>query len=161
MVWKKVIEETIEYYNQKISGLEKQVKETRENAAKSPGSMQSWSDKSKQEFSQLADSLSKNLQPLKNSVKKISEILTTKKNSIGNQVVIGSIVKTKESGEDSNEYLLIVPGVGGDQIKVDEIEYFLLSENSNLAKELLVKKLNSKIVLKSGIEISIVEIINS
>jgi len=157
-MWKKVLRSIEEYYSEKIADLNRQIEEKRDSAAKSPGSMQSWSDKSKQEFSQLANALLKNLEPLKISLKSVKEILSTKNKS--NAISIGSIIKTK-SDEEDQERLVIVPGVGGDQIIVDDIEYFLLSAKSELANQLLEKKPGQKLTLKSGTEITIIEVINS
>jgi len=92
-MWKKVLQSIEECYSQKIADLNRQIEEKRDSAAKSPGSMQSWSDKSKQEFSQLANALLKNLEPLKISLKSVKEILSTKNKS--NAISIGSIIKTK------------------------------------------------------------------
>lgn len=158
-MWKKVIEATIKYYERKISELQEKIDNTKDSAAKSPGSMQSWSDKSKDEFTQMASALSKNLEPLQFSLKQMESILKSQNTSKG--IIVGSIVKTQEPGEDNNEYLLIVPGVGGDTLNLDDKEYFLLSAESELGKQLLNKKLNDKLKLKSGSEVLIVEIINN
>ena len=146
-----------EHYSRKISDLKQQIEEKKDAAAKSPGSMQSWSDKSKQEFSQLAEALSKNIEPLEFTLKSVEE--TRKIKNERDSISIGSIIKTASDGED-DEKLVIIPGIGGEQIIVDDVEYFLLSDKSELAKQLLGKKPGDKLTLKSGIEVTITEVIN-
>ena len=154
----KILQFIEEHYSRKIADLKQQIKEKENDAAKAPGSMQSWSDKSKEEFTQLANALAKNIEPLEASLKSVEEIRKTKNDS--SEISIGSIIKTKSNGEDDG-CLVIISGVAGEQIIVDDIEYFLLSDQSELAKQLLEKKPGDKLTLKSGIEITITEVINN
>jgi hypothetical protein len=160
-MWDQVLLAIKDCYQQKIIDLQKQIDETRDSAAKSPGSMQSWPDKSKQEFTQLADTLSKNLAPLQSSLKQVQEIAESHKTSDNKKVEVGSIIKTQSAESENNEYLVIVPEVGGEQITVSGVDYFLLSVKSELGKNLLDKNVGDKIILRSGSEIFISEIINS
>jgi len=159
-MWKKVLQSIEEYYLVEIENLQKRIDENATGAAKSPGSMQSWSDKSKQEFTQLAEALSRDIPLLQMSYKQITDILNHGK-VLGNIISIGSIIKLRYPNETNDEYLVIVPASGGNLITVDGKDFFLLSEKSDLGKNLLNKKLNDKIKLKSGIEVLISEIINS
>jgi hypothetical protein len=159
-MWKKVLQSIEEYYLVEIENLQKRIDENATGAAKSPGSMQSWSDKSKQEFTQLAEALSRDIPLLQMSYKQITDILNHGK-VLGNKISIGSIIKLRYPNETNDEYLVIVPAAGGNLITVDGKDFFLLSEKSDLGKNLLNKKLNDKIKLKSGIEVLISEIINS
>lgn len=128
-----VLKEAIGYYRFRISEIEKKVSATRNKAAKSPGAMESWSDKSKDEFTQLADGLTRELKPLRESVKALE---AAKPSEI---IEIGSIVS---SGVD---YYLIVPSIGGDFIKTGGEEIFLLSAQSELGKLLLGKRVKDTI----------------
>ncbi len=159
-MWKEVLQSIEEYYLGEIENLQKRIDENADSAAKSPGSMQSWSDKSKQEFTQLADALSKDIPPLQASLKQISFIVAESKIN-GENISLGSIVKVQYPGEENDEYLVIVPVAGGNLITVDDKDFFLLSEKSDLGKSLLNKKRGDKVNLKSGSEVLITEIINS
>ncbi|MCX6810409.1 MAG: hypothetical protein NTY30_01565 [Candidatus Berkelbacteria bacterium] len=159
-MWKKVLQSVEEYYLAEIENLQKRIDENATSAANSPGSMQSWSDKSKQEFTQLAEALSKDIPPLQLSLKQISAILESGKIPSKN-ISVGSIVKVQYPDEPNDEYLVIVPTAGGNLITVDDKDFFLLSEKSDLGKSLLNKKLNDKVNLKSGSEVLITEVINS
>lgn len=152
-----ILQSIVDHYSKKLADLQTQIKEKKDDAAKSPGSMQSWSDKSKQEFTQLAEALSKNIEPLETTLKSVEEIKKTK--SDAEQVTVGSIIKTISDTED-DEQLVIISGVGGEQMIVDNVPYFLLSDKSELAKQLLGKKPGDKLTLKSGMEITVSEVIN-
>jgi len=159
-MWKKVLQSIEEYYLAEIDNLQKRIDENADSAAKSPGSMQSWSDKSKQEFTQLAEALSKDIPPLQASLKQIIKIISSGKIA-ADVISVGSIVKLEHTNEENDEYLVIVPAAGGNLITVDKKDFFLLSEKSDLAQSLLNKKINDKVNLESGSEVLISEIINS
>lgn len=116
----------INFLENKLKRLEAQIKLTNKKASDSPGAMESWSDKSKDEFSQLAGALSKEIEPIKATIKALK---TNTQNSKG-KVALGSLV-TLSKDEASEEYLLI-PDNGGDEIALStEKRFFLLSLKSD------------------------------
>lgn len=133
MTREEVVRAAVEYFQFRIKDVEKKVEAIRNKASQSPGAMESWSDKSKDEFTQLADGLARELDPLKASAKLLAASKFQK------VVGVGSILALDE------DYYLIVPYAGGDLIRAGETELFLLSAGSELGKLLLGKKVNDAI----------------
>lgn len=136
-----VLEKAIEYYQSKINQVEARVKKTNKSASDAPGSMESWSDKSKDEFTQLAAALSKEISPLNKSLEKMNEILVL--NIVFDKIAIGSLICVQFPNRKDN--LLIVPSGGGESIKIKDASVFLLSKDSELANVLIGCKTGDEI----------------
>lgn len=139
MTKKQAYEKAREYLSDRISKLEQQILRTRKKAADAPGSMESWSDKSKDEFSQLAGALSRELDPLKKSLRSLGEW----EDKAFAKVQVGAFVEVLMS--DKKNYLLMLD-IGGEKIN----ELFLLSKDSELGKALTGHKTNDLIDWRSG-----------
>jgi hypothetical protein len=115
---------------QKLSSLDRQIKEEIIARDSAPTPMQSGSDKTRQVAEQMIDSLHqerKSLLSLKNILKK--PLVFERKASLNTLVTLNSSVGEKT-------YLLVPEGLGGHTIN----DIFLLSVKSPLAKAFLNKK---------------------
>lgn len=138
------IKAAIIFLRAKLRLLEAQIKTTTKKASDAPGSMESWSDKSKDEFSQLADALSKELEPIKETIK---ELESSQSAAATQEVSVGSYVTVERDGE--KEKYLMVSSYGGDEIVQKEGEkFFLLSSKTDLGKEIVNNKVGSKLTFR-------------
>lgn len=143
---KDVVSKIIKYLQLKIQEAEARVGKATKSAADAPGSMESWSDKSKDEFTQLASALSKELKPLNNALKKMKELLDDADRS--DKISVGSLVCIQLPTAKS--CLFIVPNGGGENITVGKDSIFLLSKDSELAKTILGHAVGDKIAWRNG-----------
>jgi len=144
---KDVVSKIIEYLQLKIQEAEARVGKAAKSAADAPGSMESWSDKSKDEFTQLASALSKELGPLNNALKKMKELLNDASRS--DKISVGSLVNIELPNAKS--HLFIVPSGGGENITVGKDSIFLLSKDSELAKTILGHKVGDKVAWRNDL----------
>lgn len=125
------------YFADKISGLKEHIAKTAKKSADAPGSMESWSDKSKDEFAQLTRALAKELAPLEKSLAKLQQA------SISEKISLGSFVAVFMNGKENN--ILIVES-GGEKAG----DLFLLSKDSELGKTLLGHKSGDTVSWRNG-----------
>lgn len=138
-----IVVSVISYYQEKIDSAENQIKSIRNKAAKSPGAMESWSDKSKDEFTQLADALSREIKPLKTSID-----FFNKTDKLSATIKSGSLVVYSSVKRGSKEIVLVVPEIGGEFISSAGEDIFLLSAKAELGKNLLGHKTGDTISWK-------------
>ena len=146
MTKKEAITKAKKFLSDKIAYLEEHDKKTSKKAADAPGSMESWSDKSKDEFSQLAAALGRELEPLQKSLKRLSGL----EEKILDKVEVGSLV---EARMNNKKYYFLILDIGGENID----GLYLLSKDSELGKTLLGHKPSDSITWRNG-EINILSI---
>lgn len=151
------IRAAINFLTDKLSQAEKNVSLTTHKVVNAPGAMESWSDKSKDEFSQLASALLKEAEPIRATIKELQQFQLSKSDSV--IVSAGSFVVVDRDGWSEN--YLLVSGYGGDVVFLEnDISFYLLSLRSDLGKKLSTKKVKDEFAHKEN-KIKITKICNS
>jgi transcription elongation GreA/GreB family factor len=149
-----IINKIKEILKTKLNDLNQAVKEARESAKQAPSAMESHSDTSRFQFSQLAD----NLEEISKKVQKvIDEISKTKSNS--EIISEGSLVKIEKNGQ--NIFYFLSSMSLEDSFLIDGSEFRVISTETPIAKSLFEKKAGDLVeinLLRGGYKIKVIEV---
>ena len=152
---KNLVEKLIRNFQEKAEESRKLFESARQAAIDAPGAMQSKSDTTKFQMSQLAESSLAVYKQIQRCISTLKEIdLSRECKAIG----IGAVVKVEE--DQSESYYFILPiNCGGQSIELEEQEVNAIAVKSPIAQALLNKKAGDIINIKVPASLRIFRII--
>lgn len=137
----------IEKQKQKIEELKISLHNTEQDAINSPGAMQSHSDTSKFQLSNLALGLKKRVAEAEETL-----ILLDSISRISNNIVsVGSFFILEDTITKNRVNYLLIPQHGGEWVEVDGEEVLLISEEAPLISSIFNKKEGDRIMFREKV----------
>lgn len=145
-MWKEIITAAIEYIDSKTETTKKQVKGAIQSAIEAPSRMESRYDSTREEHEMKAAAIGGNLEGLRLLKEFMVGLLSGHELQNNDRIVLGSLVKLDyRDGDEDEEYLLIVPNNGGDEIEVQGTQVRTVSIDSPLGSALIGHSMGEKV----------------
>ena len=157
----KLILAVIEALGKEAGELDASFKAAKQASVEAPGAMESHSDTTKFQMSQLAGNISDMLQQKELAIKTLTEFAESRKYEIGETgtVRFGSLVRAKIDGGEIKQYF-VLPAGGGTRIQFGEKNVLVVSPPAPIAVALLNRKVGEKTELQLPAGKRVVEIMD-
>lgn len=145
MLWKEIIKKAVEDIDNKIKTTERQVKDAVQAANDSPSRMESRYDSYREEYSMQAAAIGGNLLGLRLLKEFFVGLLSGQGMKDNDEIMLGALIKLDYGDGEEDEYLLLVPNNGGDEIEIQGMQVRTVSIRSSLGNALTGHRIGEKI----------------
>lgn len=144
---KSLIEKLIISFQEKAEGLRKSFESARQAAIEAPGAMQSKSDTTKFQMSQLSGSFFTSYQQIQRCVSALKNLKEIDLSKECKTIRVGMVVKVEEN-QDETYYFILPSNCGGQSIEFEGLEITTISADSSIGQALLNKRVGDIVNFK-------------